>query len=84
MCHDLRHNEKLVTEKIRAKLRPKCEETAIEDSESDDGDSDEHDEIINYDDGDSDEHDEIINYVESSDEEDRFQETFGLQPSLCK
>ena len=70
MCHDLRHNEKLVTEKIRAKLRPQCEETEIEDSESDDGDSDERDEIINY--------------VESSDEEDGFQETFGLQPSPCK
>ena len=70
MCHDLRHNEKLVTEKIRAELRPQCEETEIEDSESDDGDSVEHDEIINY--------------AKSSDEEDGFQETFGLQPSPCK
>jgi hypothetical protein len=32
----------------------------------------------------TDERDEIINYVESSDEEDGFQETFGLQPSPCK
>jgi hypothetical protein len=29
MYHDLRHNEKLVIEKIRAKLRPQCEETEI-------------------------------------------------------
>ena len=70
MYHDLWHNEKLVTEKIRAKLRPQCAETEIEDSESDDGDSVEHDEIINY--------------AKSSDEEDGFQGTFGLQPSPCK